>query len=109
MVVAESAGQSIAGFSALGERRVPAEEIGRLAARAARSWLRGVGALDEHAGDQVLLPMGLAASGLLGPARTTSFLAHELSDHLTTHARVLEAFLPIRVTIDSNLVTVSPR
>lgn len=109
LVVAESSGQAIAGFGSLGERRVPAEEVGRLAARAAREWLRRPGALDEHAGDQVLLPMGLAAAGLLGPARSSRFLACELTDHLTTHARVLEAFLPIRVTMEGTLVRVEPR
>ncbi|MBL8917302.1 MAG: RNA 3'-phosphate cyclase [Myxococcaceae bacterium] len=109
LVLAESNGRAIAGFSALGERRVPAEEVGRSAARDARDWLRGVGALDEHAGDQVLLPMGLAAAGLLGAARPSRFRAQAITDHLTTHARVLEAFLPIRVTLQGDSVEVSPR
>jgi RNA 3'-terminal phosphate cyclase (ATP) len=109
LVTAESKGQALAGFSALGERRVPAEDVGRSAARDARAWLRGDGALDEHAGDQVLLPMGLAAAGLLGPARAAHFRAHAVTDHLTTHARVLEAFLPIRVSIEGARVEVAPR
>lgn len=109
LVTAEAQGQTVAGFSSLGERRVPAEEVGRLAAREARTWLRGTGALDEHAGDQVLLPMGLAAAGLLGAPRASRFRAHMVSDHLTTHAKVLEAFLPIRVTITNDLVDVQPR
>ena len=88
---------------------MPAEEVGRLAAREARAWLRGAGALDEHAGDQVLLPMGLAAAGLLGTTRSSHFKAHVVSDHLTTHARVLEAFLPIRVAISGDVVDVSAR
>ncbi len=107
LVTAESNGQTVAGFSSLGERRVPAEEVGRIAAQEARAWLRGEGALDEHAGDQVLLPMGLAAAGLLGATRSSHFKAHVVSDHLTTHARVLEAFLPIRVAISGNLIDVS--
>ncbi len=109
LVTAESKGQTLAGFSSLGERRLPAEEVGRTAAKEARAWLRGTGALDEHAGDQLLFPMGLAAAGLLGPSRASRFRAHVISDHLTTHARVLEAFLPIRVSIDGELVEVSPR
>lgn len=109
LVTAESNGQTVAGFSSLGERRIPAEEVGRLAAREARAWLRGSGALDEHAGDQVLLPMGLAAAGLLGTPQASCFKAHVVSDHLTTHAKVLEAFLPIRVTITNDLVEVQPK
>jgi len=109
LITAEARGQTVAGFSSLGERRLPAEEVGRAAAREARAWLRGEGALDEHAGDQVLLPMGLAAAGLLGPARASRFRAHVISDHLTTHARVLEAFLPIRVEIAGDEVGVTPR
>lgn len=109
LVTAESNGQALAGFASLGERRLPAEEVGRLAAKEARAWLRGKGSLDEHAGDQVLLPMGLAAAGLLGAPSASRFRAHVVSDHLTTHARVLEAFLPIRVTITDALVDVQPR
>lgn len=109
LVTAESKGLAVAGFSFLGDRRLPAEEVGRGAAKKARGWLRGAGAIDEHAGDQLLLPMGLAAAGLLGPARTSRFEAHVISDHLTTHARVLEAFLPIRIAIDGAMVEVGPR
>lgn len=109
LVTAEANGLTLAGFSSLGERRVPAEEVGRLAAKEARAWLRGQGVVDEHAGDQVLLPMGLAAAGLLGPATTSRFRAHALTDHLTTHARVLEAFLPITVTLEGTVVEVAPR
>lgn len=109
LITAEAKGHALAGFSALGERRVPAEEVGRTAARDARAWLRGEGALDEHAGDQVLLPMGLAAAGLLGAARPSRFRAQAITDHLTTHARVLEAFLPITVRVAGDMVEVAPR
>jgi RNA 3'-terminal phosphate cyclase (ATP) len=109
LIVAQARGTPMAGFSALGARGVPAEEVGRTAAREARAWLRGEGALDEHAGDQVLLPMGLAAAGRLGPARAHTFRAHVVSDHLTTHAAVLEAFLPVRVSVAGDEVRVAPR
>jgi RNA 3'-terminal phosphate cyclase (ATP) len=109
LVVLEAGGRPIAGFGALGERRRPAEEVAHAAAREARAFLRGRGAVDEHAGDQVLLPMGLAAAGRLGRARASRFEAHVISDHLTTHAAVLEAFLPVRVQVAGNEVRVEPR
>lgn len=109
LVIAEAGGEGLAGFSSLGARGLPAEEVGRAAAREARDWLRGTGAVDEHAGDQLLLPMGLAAAGRLGLARESVLRAQVISDHLTTHAKVLEAFLPISVRIEGERVTVSPR
>jgi RNA 3'-terminal phosphate cyclase (ATP) len=109
LVVLEAEGRPLAGFSSLGERRVPAEEVARRAVREARAFVRGTGALDEHAGDQVLLPMGLAAAGRLGRARPSRFEAHLISDHLTTHGAVLEAFLPVRVTVAGSQVSVEPR
>ncbi|MDX2011694.1 MAG: RNA 3'-terminal phosphate cyclase [Myxococcaceae bacterium] len=109
LIVLEAGQRPIAGFSALGERRVAAEEVARTAVREARAFLRGAGVVDEHAGDQVLLPMGLAAAGLLGRARASRFQAHVVSDHLTTHAAVLEAFLPVRVTVAGDRVSVEPR
>ncbi|MCU0697815.1 MAG: RNA 3'-terminal phosphate cyclase [Myxococcaceae bacterium] len=109
LVVLEAGQQPLGGFSALGERRLPAEEVARLAVRDARHFLRGHGAVDEHAGDQLLLPMGLAAAGLLGRARESRFRAHVVSDHLTTHAAVLEAFLPVQVRVVGDEVSVVPR
>ncbi len=109
VVIAESKGRGVAGFSSLGSRGVPAEDVGRAAAKDARAWVKGDGAVDEHLGDQLLLPMGLSAAGLLGPAREHRLLVHAVTDHLTTHARVLEAFLPIEVSIVDRLVRVSPR
>ena len=49
----------------------------------------------------------LLAAGLLGPKATTRFTAAAITDHLTTHAAVLERFLPVKVTIEGTLVTVA--
>jgi RNA 3'-terminal phosphate cyclase (ATP) len=60
------------------------------------------GALDEHLADQILLPAALLAAGRLGPASpgTTRFTTSRVTAHLTTHARVTERFLPVRVTVE---------
>ena len=102
---------TFAGFTAIGERGRPAEEVGREAAEAVARFMESAGAIDEHLGDQILLPAALLAAGRLGPASpaTTRFTAARVTDHLTTHARVLERFLPVKVTVEpSGTVEVRP-
>lgn len=99
-----------AGFSAIGERGRPAEEVGRDAASQLAEFLETAGAIDEHLGDQLLLPAALLAAGLLGPAGHTRYTAARHSGHLTTNAQILEKFLPIQIGLGSEgEVTVGPR
>ena len=102
---------TIAGFTALGKRGRPAEDVGREAAEEVARFMESGGALDEHLGDQILLPAALLAAGKLGPSTpgTTRYTTARVTEHLTTHARVLERFLPVRVTVDpAGTVEVSP-
>jgi RNA 3'-terminal phosphate cyclase (ATP) len=102
---------TFAGFTALGERGRPAEEVGREAAEAVARFMESAGAIDEHLGDQILLPAALLAAGRLGPAApgTTRFTASEVTEHLTTHARVIERFLPVKVGVEpGGVVEVRP-
>jgi RNA 3'-terminal phosphate cyclase (ATP) len=102
---------TIAGFTALGERGRAAEEVGREAAEAVARFMESGGALDEHLGDQILLPAALLAAGRLGPSSpgTTRYTTERVTEHLTTHARVLERFLPVRVTVEpGGAVEVAP-
>jgi RNA 3'-terminal phosphate cyclase (ATP) len=93
---------TLAGFTALGERGQSAEEVGRVAAEAVARFMGSAGALDEHLGDQILLPAALLAAGRLGPASpgTTRFTPAQVTEHLTTHARLIERFLPVRVVVE---------
>ncbi|QRK06588.1 RNA 3'-phosphate cyclase [Archangium violaceum] len=93
---------TLAGFTALGERGRPAEEVGREAAEDLARFMESGGALDEHLGDQILLPAALLAAGKLGPASpgTTRYTTERVTEHLTTHARLIERFLPVRVTVE---------
>ena len=103
---------TIAGFTGLGERGVPAETVGRDAATQFADFLSTAGALDEHLADQILLPAALLAAGRLGPSEpgTTRFTAASVTEHLSTNARVLERFLPVRITTDAEgTVEVAPR
>jgi RNA 3'-terminal phosphate cyclase (ATP) len=102
---------TVAGFGEVGERGQPSEELGRRAADAFAAFLESAGALDEHLSDQLLVPAALLAGGKLGgssPA-VTRFTPARVTDHLTTHARVLEAFLPVRIELGPTpSVTVRP-
>lgn len=99
-----------AGFSALGERGVRAEDVGRDAASQLVAFMASAGALDEHLADQILVPAALLAAGHLGAhAGTTRFTTARVTGHLTTNARVLERFLPVTIAItEAGEVTVSP-
>ena len=101
---------TLAGFSALGERGRPAESVGEDAAGQRGRFMEGAGALDVHLADQILVPAALLAAGLLGetsPGRTL-FTTPEVTPHLTTNADVLQRFLPeIRIAVDAEKGQVS--
>ncbi len=101
---------TLAGFTALGHRGHPAEKVGREAAEQVAEFMESAGALDLHLADQLLLPAGLLASGLLQPGLSgeTLFSAASVTAHLTTNASVVEKFLPARVLIEDARVRVLP-
>jgi RNA 3'-terminal phosphate cyclase (ATP) len=103
---------SLAGFSAIGEKGKPAEEVGQEAAKAFGAFLRSPGAIDEYLGDQILVPAALLAAQRLGASRpgVTRFTPAVITQHLRTNATVLQSFLPVRIVLDEQepLVTVSP-
>lgn len=110
LVVGQGDGGLPVAASALGERGKPAERVGEEAARQFLVELKHGGSGDEHLGDQLLFPAALAACGKLGPRRATRFTAARVTEHLTTHARVLEQFLPVVVEVDAERgVTVRAR
>ena len=103
---------TVAGFTALGEKGKPAEDVGREAATAVAEFMASAGALEEHLADQLLLPAALLAAGRLGTSApgTTHFTTARVTDHLTTNAAVLRRFLPVRIEVsESGAVTVAPR
>jgi len=102
---------TVAGFSALSEKGKPSEEVGREAVAQLSEFMASAGALDEHLADQILIPAALLAAGRLGPSvpATTHFTTAKVTGHLTTHAQVLERFLPVRISIlPSGEVSVVP-
>lgn len=71
-------------FSAIGEREVSAEEVGRRVAASALAWGETGAAVEAHLTDQLMLPIALAGAG--------SFSASALTLHARTNAEVIRAF-----------------
>jgi RNA 3'-terminal phosphate cyclase (ATP) len=91
-----------AGFSSLGERGRPAEQVGREAAQQLARFMETGGALDEQLADQILVPAALLAAGVLGAPAETRYTTSALTSHVTTNARVLERFLPVRIELSAS-------
>ena len=85
--------RAVAGFSALGARGVPAEQVADEAVDALLAFLDSPGVLDAHAADQVLTLAGLCEGG-------SHFSAARITDHLLTNAAVIQQLTGREVTID---------
>jgi len=85
--------ESLAGFSVLGKRGRPAEQVADELCRQWLSFEEGPGSVDRHLADQILLYMALAR----GDSQLT---AEELTSHLTTNVQVIRQFLPVRFSVD---------
>ncbi|MFB6108943.1 MAG: RNA 3'-terminal phosphate cyclase [Haloplanus sp.] len=75
--------RTLAGFSALGERGVPAETVGADAATGALSWLSGRGVVDPQMADQLLVLLALVGGAVVVP---------RVTDHVATGVEVVRAF-----------------
>ena len=73
--------------SAPGRRGLPAEVVGRAAAREIIAELDAKAAVDVHLADQLIPYMGLAGGG--------SFTVREVSGHTRTNIWVVERFLGV--------------
>jgi RNA 3'-terminal phosphate cyclase (ATP) len=76
-------GEARAGFDALGERGVPAEDVADDAVDTFERWLDGPGAVDEHLADQLVVPLALAGGVVTAPRATS---------HLRTNLSLVDAF-----------------
>ncbi len=80
---------------ALGARGKRAETVADEACDHLLAFLATRGALDQHAADQLILPLALAD----GPSH---FLLPRVTSHLLTNARIIERFLDCRIAIDGD-------
>jgi len=79
-------------FTGFGERGKSAETVATGVADEAQTYLESGACIDEHLGDQLLLPMALAGKG--------SFTTTAPSDHLRSNAALIEKFLPVEISWD---------
>jgi RNA 3'-terminal phosphate cyclase (ATP) len=92
--------ESLAGFSALGQKGKPAEQV---AEELCRSWLdfEGTdGTVDKYLGDQLLPYLALAGGDSL-------LVTEEITSHLLTNIAIIERFLPVRFRLDQATRTVA--
>ena len=86
-------------FVGFGKVGVKAEQIARSTLREARTYLATGAPVGEYLADQLLLPLGIAAS----QGETSDFRTVPLSKHSRTHINVLKRFLKINIeTVDEN-------
>ncbi len=81
-----------AGFTAYGRIRKPAEEVADEACRAFVRYQKRGQPVDQHLGDQLLLPMALANG-------TTEYAVSVVTQHLITNAWLISQFLEAKVSI----------
>lgn len=85
-----------AGFSALGARGKPAEQVAAEAAQEMKTFLATQAAVDRHLADQIILYAALA-EGL------SSLTTECLTSHLLTNIWVVEQFLPVKFEISGQM------
>jgi RNA 3'-terminal phosphate cyclase (ATP) len=83
-----------AGFSALGRRGLPAEQVADTAVEPLLAYLASGAAVDEHLADQVVPFCALAST-------ESTFTCPTISPHLMTVAWVVEQFLPVRIRLEN--------
>ncbi|RJQ15001.1 MAG: RNA 3'-phosphate cyclase [Nitrospiraceae bacterium] len=86
---------SLTGFSALGARGKPAEEVGREAAALFKDFHDAPICLDPHLADQMVIYLSLS--------REESTFTTRITQHLVTNLWVIEKFLKMRYQLEGNL------
>jgi RNA 3'-terminal phosphate cyclase (ATP) len=91
---------SLAGFGGFGRLRLSAETVAEIACKQLFKFHHTGAPIDEHLGDQLLLPAALAS-------KESHYRVANVSTHLTTNAVVIEQFGLARTTVDEAEKTVS--
>ena len=96
-------------FTGFGKLGVTAEQVAGSTYRRAKLYLNSDVPVEEHLADQLMLPMGLAAS----QGHSTSFRTFPLSSHSRTHLEILKRFLDISIHVpdsdaDDVIVRIEP-
>ena len=87
---------SLAGFSALGKRGKPAEDVADEAVNELLKYYKSKMCIEKHLSDQLILYMALAEG-------KSSFTVSEISNHLLTNIWVAEQFLKVKFEVKGNI------
>ncbi len=82
--------------TSFGEKGVTSEAVARAVAREVQAYQQATGALGPHLADQWMLPLALA---VVQAKTQASFTCTEMTEHSTTNVQVIEAFLPVRFSV----------
>jgi len=93
IVLAAECENGAGGFTSLGERGKPMERVAADALRDFQKWFASGAAVDEHLGDQLVLPAALA----YGRSRWST---SEVTEHLRTVLEIAQKFLKIEYEIE---------
>jgi RNA 3'-terminal phosphate cyclase (ATP) len=83
---------TLAGFSALGKRGLPAERVALDACRELLAFHKTGAAVDARLADQLVLPMSLASG-------RSEMTVERVTSHLITSAHVIRQFIPAKIEI----------
>lgn len=90
------------GFSTLGKKGFPAEEVGKTSALAFLKFLESRAQFEEYLGDQILLPASLAL--LVSPSKRFSYQVASVTKHLITQAWLIPQFLDkIKILVEGKV------
>ena len=95
-----------AGFSALGEKNKPAEQVGQEAAQSLLAFVQTEAAIEEHLADQMVVFLALASG-------RCQFTTSKVTRHLLTNLWTVQQCLPVRTRVEGHegepgLVTIEP-
>ncbi len=93
VVLTADFGDVILGSDALGERGIPAEEVGTRAARQLKSQIQSGASVDIWASDQILPFMALSE-------KNSSFFVDSVTSHATTNMEVISKFLQVKFVVE---------
>jgi RNA 3'-terminal phosphate cyclase (ATP) len=83
----------LAGFSSIGEKGKPSEQVAEEAALDLLAHHRSGEPVDMHLADQLLLPMALARG-------RSEFRTCRVTQHLLTNTHLIQQFLPVRIEVE---------
>ncbi len=87
--------QAVAGFSGLGRRGKPAEEVAEEVCRSFREFEETAATVDSHLADQIILYTALARGN-------SFFITEEATSHLMTNIDIIRKFITVSIDINSS-------